>query len=131
MKRLVAIVMVGAMATAGCTPTLTRGRTKAVQGMGRWDNVAALPPDTPVRVFTSEGRQEGAFVAADGAGLRIRTRHGLVLFPSALVLRVDRLEALPTRGRGHRAIVSAAVGTVAIVGTTMVGSISPGSLGRR
>jgi hypothetical protein len=60
MKRLVAMVMAGALSTAGCAPALKVRRTTGALVTLRWDNVVALPQDTPIRVFVAgRKRQDG------------------------------------------------------------------------
>ena len=119
MKRLVAIVLVGALSTPGCAlPRTTRG-PRIVHGPSMWGNVVSLPPNTLVRVFTRVTRLEGALIAADDVDVRIGTKHGDVVLPADLVLRVDRL-LRATRSRGQRALVGAAVGAVTSVALSVL-----------
>jgi hypothetical protein len=114
MKRLVAIVLVGALSTPGCALPRARG-PRMVHGPWMWSNVVSLPPNTLIRVFTRVAWHEGELIAADDVDVRIRTKHADVVLPADLVLRVDRL-LQGTQSRAQRALVSAAVGTVAMVG---------------
>ena len=114
MKRLVAIVLVGALSTPGCALPLTTRGPRMVHGASMWGNVVSLPPNTLVRVFTRMTWLEGALIAADDVDLRIRTKHGDVVLPADHVLRVDRL-LRANRGRGQRALLGAAVGAATSV----------------
>ena len=70
MKRLVAIVLVGALSTPGCALPLTTHGPRMVHGASMWGNVVSLPPNTVVRVFTRVTWLEGALIAADDVDLR-------------------------------------------------------------
>jgi hypothetical protein len=118
MKRLVAIVLVVAM-TAGCALPVSGRGPRIAHGAWMWDNVVSLPPDALLRVYTSGTPQEGTFISADDVHLRLGTKYGAVVIPAAVVQRVDRLMA-PTHSRGERALRSAAVGTAASVGISML-----------
>lgn len=120
MKRLVAIVLVATLSTGGCAVPLSTRGPKIVHGAWLWDNVVSLPPDALVRVFTTGALYEGTIVAADDVGLQIFTKHGALVLPVDLVLRVDRLAVLSRRSRGERALRSAAGGTAAFVGSSVV-----------
>ena len=119
MKRLVAIVLVATLSTPGCALRLASRRPKRMPGAWMWSNVVSLSPDTPVRVFTLGALHEGTFVAADDDSLHVGVQHGIVVFRADLVLRVDQLKP-STRSRAERALASAAVGSVAMVGVHLL-----------
>jgi hypothetical protein len=119
MKRLVAIVLVGTLSTAGCALPLTAHGPRMAHGASMWGNVVSLPPNTVVRVFTRVTWLEGALIAADDVDLRIRTKYGDVVLPADHVLRVDRL-LRANRGRGQRALLGAAVGAATSVVTSVL-----------
>ena len=119
MKRLVAIVLVGALSTPGCALPVSPRGARMVHGVSMWGNVVSLPANTLVRVFTRMTWLEGALIAADDVDLRIRTRHGDVALPADHVLRVDRL-LRASRGRGQRAILGAAFGAAASVAISVL-----------
>ena len=119
MKRLVAIVLVGALSTPGCALSATTRGPRMVHGASMWGNVVSLPPNTLVRVFTRMTWLEGALIAADDVDLRIRTKHGDVVLPADHVLLVDRL-LRANRGPGERALLGAAVGAAMSVAITVL-----------
>jgi hypothetical protein len=113
MRRLVAAMLIGGVATTGCA-----GIQPRVSPLGaaswHWDNVVALPQGALIRVVTADRRaDEGTFIAADGETLSLQTRHGASSVPASIVHRVDRLAVRPRR-RGHRALVSAAAGAASV-----------------
>lgn len=119
MKRLVAMVLVAMLSTAGCALPLSSRGPSIVHGAWMWDNVVSLPPDALIRVYTSGTAQEGTFISADDVHVHLGTDYGAVVIPAGTVQRVDRLMA-PTRSRGQRALRTAAVGAAASVGISVL-----------
>jgi hypothetical protein len=114
MKRLAALVTIGALATTGCAGVLPRA-TLPAGASWRWDNVVALPQAALIRVTTFDHRAiEGTLIAADHQSLEVQTRHGVSSFQVPIVLRVERL-AGPRKSRVRTALGSATAGVASVV----------------
>ena len=113
MRRLAAVVLIGAAAATGCAGI--QPRVSLPSGASwHWDNVVALPQGALIRVATTDRRAfEGTFIAADDETLSLQTRHGAPSVQASIVHRVDRL-AVPRGSRARRALVSAAAGTASV-----------------
>lgn len=113
MPKVAAVLLLAAVSNLGCASTMFGRYSMSPSTVWHWDNVMALPPGTPIRVFTTRGRVEGLFVTADFVDVQISNAHGSWTYPVGSISRVDRLNGLTASSRAKRALLAATVGLAA------------------
>lgn len=127
-------IVLASIASVGCAPLLSapladlahaRRHPAAVSRpappvVGRWDNVVALAPATPLTVIIADGSvRTGRFLTAGLRSMRLRVNGSEVDLPRDEILRVDVTPRAAGAVDGGDVVVGAARGAASVGGLMM------------